>query len=73
MDKPTGTAVGTADFVFGFPARDGRLLFCAIEIKVGKNKATAAQEAYLNSVKSAGGIAAVCRSIEEIRAVLSAI
>ena len=67
MDRATGTAVGVADFVFGWP-KDGRLLFIAAEAKVGRNKPSAAQDAFLTSVKAAGGCAFVFRSIEELKA-----
>ena len=50
--------------------RDGR--FAAIEVKVGRNRATEAQAAFLAAVKAAGGVAGVARSIDDAMAILSA-
>ena len=44
--------------------------FAAIELKVGRNKATRLQEVVMGRIRVAGGIAAVCRDLTEVRAVL---
>ena len=47
---------------------DGK--FIAIELKHGKNKATALQEKYLRDVRESGGVAVVCRSIKDLERVV---
>lgn len=44
--------------------------FYAIELKVGRNKATKLQEHTLKSIRGAGGITGVCYSVEDVQAVL---
>ena len=41
--------------------------FFAIELKVGRNKATKLQDYVLNMIKRAGGSSGVCRSVDEVR------
>lgn len=48
-----------------FLCKEGR--FYAIELKVNRNKPTKIQQYVLNKIKSAGGQAAVCRSVDEVR------
>lgn len=57
-----GAPAGTADVIACLPG--GR--FAAIECKVGKNRPTALQEDFLETVKQAGGLAIVAWSIEDL-------
>ena len=41
--------------------------FYAIELKVGSNKPTPIQEVVIRKIQSAGGRAAVCRSLDEVK------
>jgi hypothetical protein len=45
--------------------------FAAIELKVGRNKATRLQEVVLGRIRAAGGVTAVCRDLTEVRNVIS--
>ncbi len=45
-------------------SRHGR--FLAIECKIGKNKPTALQEAYLEEIRKRGGIAIVAYSLDDV-------
>ncbi len=47
-------------------------VFCAIEIKAGKNKPSEAQQKYLARVAAAGGIACVVWGAADVRAALVA-
>ena len=42
-------------------------LFYAIELKVGSNKPTPIQEVVIRKIQGAGGRAAVCRSLDEVK------
>jgi len=42
-------------------------LFYAIELKVGSNKATPIQAVVIRKIQEAGGRAAVCRSLDEVK------
>ncbi|MBN2377040.1 MAG: VRR-NUC domain-containing protein [Sedimentisphaerales bacterium] len=43
--------------------------FVAIELKVGSNKPTKLQSFFICTVKQAGGIAEVCYTLDEVKAV----
>lgn len=43
--------------------------FFAIELKVNDNKATRLQAATIEKIRLTGGIAAVCRDVEEVKAI----
>ena len=45
--------------------------FAAIELKVGRNKATRLQEVVLGRIRDAGGFTAVCYDLGQVRAVLA--
>ena len=45
-------------------------LFCALEVKTQRGRATAAQQRFLAAVRELGGLAGVVRSLAEARAVL---
>ena len=45
--------------------------FAAIELKVGRNKATALQMVVLGRIHDAGGFTAVCYDLGQVRAVLA--
>jgi hypothetical protein len=45
-------------------------LFCALEVKTQRGRATAEQERFLAAVRELGGLAGVVRSLAEARAVL---
>lgn len=42
-------------------------IFYAIELKVGRNKATRIQDYVLRKIRSAGGKVSVCRSVQDVR------
>lgn len=56
-----GAKAGTADIIGCYRGR-----YFAIEAKVGRNKSTPAQDEFLNSVREAGGIAFVARSLDDV-------
>ena len=62
-----GLAVGSSDIV-GI-AHCGR--FLAIEIKTSKRRATKDQLRFIDAVNSAGGIAGVCKSVDEALKLIS--
>lgn len=66
MNKPTTCFSGVSDFVFLF-----RKTFVAAEAKCGANKATEAQQKYIDDVNANGGVGFVFRSVEELKARLS--
>ena len=73
-----GLGVGTGDLIGGkstliTPEMIGRyiLRFANIEVKQGSGRATAEQKAFIETVKSLGGIAAVVRSEDDARKVLT--
>lgn len=45
-------------------------VFCAIEVKTRRGRATAEQERFLAAVQQLGGLAGVARSLAEARAIL---
>ena len=53
---------GTADITGCSPSGQ----FIAIECKIGKNKPTALQEAYLEEIRKRGGIAIVAYSLDDV-------
>lgn len=53
---------GTSDITGCTP--DGK--FIAIECKIGRNKPTALQEAYLEEIKKRGGIAIIAYSLDDV-------
>ena len=62
-----GLAVGSADLI-GVLKPDGR--FIALEIKTPTGKTTPEQEAWLNTIRSFGGVAEVVRSVDEAMVVI---
>ena len=46
--------------------------FVGLECKVGKNKPTVLQELTIRQIRSAGGIAEVVRSVEEVKQIIEA-
>jgi hypothetical protein len=60
-----GTA-GIPDIIVCYKGR-----FYGLEAKVGKNKPTRLQAATIEQIKRAGGTAAVVRSVDDVKAVLS--
>ena len=67
--KEHGGQYGTAGIPDIIVCYKGR--FIALEAKVGKNQPTRLQAATIEQIKRAGGIAAVVRSVEDVRNVLS--
>lgn len=65
--KRTGVKSGTPDIII---CHDGR--FLSIELKAGKGKQSDAQQEVEDAISVAGGGYAVCRSIADVHAVLSA-
>lgn len=66
-----GLAVGSSDMI-GYTMIDRRAIFTAVEVKLPGKKATAAQQAFLDAVATAGGIACVAYSIEDLKAAIRA-
>jgi len=61
-------AVGSGDIlIVAYPS--GRLV--SAEAKAGRNKATAHQLAWIEQVRSAGGVAGVFRTVEELLALVA--
>lgn len=74
----SGLCVGSSDLigwktVIVSPEMVGRqaAIFTALEVKTGDLKTTREQEAFINTVKKMGGIAAVVHSKEEAEGVIS--
>ena len=70
-----GSTRGTPDIVGILPVSIATLkklgvkkvgLFLGIEVKTAKGKVTDYQAAFLNAIRSAGGVAIVARSVEDI-------
>ena len=59
-----GLCVGSADLC-GWRTHHGIAQWIAIEVKSPTGKATPEQLAFINAVVNAGGIAGVCRSVED--------
>lgn len=55
---------GAADISGLLPSHGGRRL--EIEVKAAKGRVTPAQEAFLSMIREAGGVAGVCRSVEDV-------
>lgn len=62
-----GLCVGSSDIIGIAP--DGR--FLAVECKNRTGKATPEQERFIRHVLSRGGIAGICRSVEDVEHLLS--
>jgi len=67
--KEHGGQYGTAGIPDIIVCYKGR--FYGLEAKVGRNKPTRLQEATIEQIKRAGGTAAVVRSVDDVKAVLS--
>jgi len=70
---PEAWVYKTSDrFTSGIPdlliCKDGRLI--AIELKYGKNKASKLQTITIEKIRRAGGVAAVCWSVEEVKEII---
>jgi hypothetical protein len=48
-------------------------VFTAIEVKTDKGRVSVPQQKFIDLVKNAGGIAGVCRSIDDARALLGVV
>jgi hypothetical protein len=66
--KEHGGIYGTAGVPDIIACVNGR--FVAFEVKTPSGKATKLQEAIIKKILTAGGVAAVVRSVDEVRAVL---
>lgn len=70
IDNPrplhAGLCVGSSDIIGIAP--DGR--FLAIEVKTLTGKVTQEQQRFIDAVNRAGGIAGVCRSVEDARSLI---
>lgn len=66
--KEHGGMYGTAGVPDIIACIGGR--FYAFEVKTEKGKATALQEATIRKIQNAGGIAAIVRSVDEVRVLL---
>lgn len=60
-----GLCEGSSDLI-GFRVIDGVAVFVALELKVGKDRASKKQKAFLSVVERMGGIAGVCRTMDEV-------
>ena len=61
-----GLVKGGSDLI-GWLTRGGVAVFLAIEIKVKKDTLKPAQKTFIDAVNNFGGIAGVCRSVEDAR------
>jgi Holliday junction resolvase len=66
--KEHGGMYGTAGIPDIIDCVNGR--FVALEVKTPSGKATKLQEATIKKILKAGGVAAVVRSVDEVRAIL---
>jgi Holliday junction resolvase len=66
--KEHGGMYGTAGIPDIIACVNGR--FVALEVKTPSGKATKLQEATIKKILKAGGVAAVVRSVDEVRAIL---
>lgn len=66
--KNPGTLTGKSD-VLGFHRTTGRFLAC--EVKVGNDRLSAEQEAFLAAVREAGGLALVVRHGDDLKQYLT--
>ena len=57
----SASKAGVPDIIFCIKGR-----FFAIEVKIGKNKPSALQEANIESIRNAEGTAVVVRSLDEV-------
>lgn len=64
---PAGLTKGGSDII-GW-TQDGR--FLAIEVKTQKGRATPEQIRFINAVNASGGIAGICRSVEDALQLIS--
>jgi hypothetical protein len=64
-----GLCVGSSDLI-GYRRVDGLAQFVALEVKSATGRATKEQTNFLNHITSAGGCAAVVRSVEDADSVL---
>lgn len=61
---------GLADLT-GWVTRDGRAVFTAIEAKSPRGRVTPEQAAFIAAVTAAGGVAGICRTVDEARTLLA--
>ena len=61
-----GLAVGSSDLI-GWTICNGAAVFTAVEVKMRGKKPTAQQQAFLDAVNKAGGIACVAYSINDLK------
>ncbi len=61
-----GLCVGSSDLI-GI-LRDGR--FLAIECKAEKGRATPEQINFINAINKSGGVAGICRSVDDVKILL---
>lgn len=68
--KLQGVTAGVSDLILLVPSHP--CPFLCIEMKVGRNKQTAAQKAFQQQVETVGGIYVVCYSFEQFAGAVSA-
>lgn len=59
-----GLAIGSGDLIGWTPTQHGAL-FTSVEVKTPKGRMSEEQRVWLRNVAEAGGIAGVCRSVED--------
>ena len=62
-----GLLPGSGDLI-GWTSIRGQAIFTSVEVKAGKDRVRPKQADWVQSVLAAGGIAIVCRSVEEFLA-----
>lgn len=70
--KRMGLLPGVSDLLLLFKNKDGAVVFLAIELKVGYNKPSEAQESFMDAVIERGGYSIVVRSLDSLKAILHA-
>lgn len=65
--RKNSTKKGVSDII-GFHRHTGR--FCAIEIKAGKDRLSEEQAAFLELVKTSGGVSLVVRNSEDLEKII---
>ena len=61
-----GFCTGSSDLL-GWSQRDGVAVFTAVEVKTDTGRVTPEQAAFIETVRGAGGIAGVARSVDDAR------
>jgi hypothetical protein len=62
-----GLCVGSSDLIGYRVTPDGLAQFVALEVKGERGRPSTEQESFIETVRSAGGCAGICRSVDDAR------